>query len=141
MKLNKSKISIVFALVLCMVISIAMPIMSSADESDLYANKRELDVENVVNPVQGMIDYIGDTGKEITMSLRKMNPDGSLTYEEGTPAPTATGTITEIFAVLREAYKADSTDGTLADLAQVVENYFWSGDDAHDVFRTDTLCS
>lgn len=70
MKLNKSKISIVFALVLCMVISIAMPIMSSADESDLYANKRELDVENVVNPVQGMIDYIGDTGKEITMSLR-----------------------------------------------------------------------
>ena len=141
MKLNKSKISIVFALVLCMVISIAMPIMSSADESDLYANKRELDVENVVNPVQGMIDYIGDTGKEITMSLRKMNPDGSLTYEEGTPAPTATGTITEILTDLLEAYKADPSDGTLADLAQVVENYFWSGDDAHDVFMTDTLFS
>ena len=91
MKLNKSKISIVFALVLCMVISIAMPIMSSADESDLYANKRELDVENVVNPVQGMIDYIGDTGKEITIRelagliVNTVGYQGKLTFDSSKP--------------------------------------------------------
>lgn len=124
MKNNKIKLSVLITLVLCMVVSFAMPIMTSATETT--------EQERVVADLKGIHDYV----------------EGIVTWkvapgEKGDLAPANQDafalTIDKAIEILLKNYEADPSDTNLRDITKFIKEWVWGGHDASEVFLTDKL--
>lgn len=124
MKNNKIKLSVLITLVLCMVVSFAMPIMTSATETT--------EQERVVADLKGIHDYV----KGIV--TWKVAPGA-----KGDLAPANQGayalTIDKAIEILLKNYEADPSDTNLRDITKFIKEWVWGGHDASEVFFTDKL--
>lgn len=124
MKNSKIKLSVLIVLVLCMVVSFAMPIMTSATETS--------EKERIVADLKGIRDYVAGTASTPVAPGAK-----------GDLAPAnqqAFGlSLDKAVDILLTNYEADPSEANLLDITKFLKTWMWGGHDADKIFLTDKL--
>ena len=124
MKNSKIKLSVLIVLVLCMVVSFAMPIMTSATETS--------EKERIVADLKGIRDYVAGTASTPVAPGAK-----------GDLAPAnqqAFGlSLDKAIDILLTNYEADPSEANLLDITKFLKTWMWGGHDADKIFLTDKL--
>ena len=123
MRNSKIKLSILFTLVFCMVVSVAMPIMTSAEEDT---------TARVLADLQGIRDYTDGLGVD------RINLGSNIELSAANKAANGKGLCAALDIIIAN-YKADPSDENLRDTAAVLNAWIAGGHDAGSVFLTDKL--
>ena len=130
MKNNKIKLSVLITLVLCMVVSFAMPIMTSATETT--------EQERVISDLQNIRDYADGVVKPGNVPPSKVATKAKTDFDTVNQDIFGKGLV-EGLDILIKNYKADPSDRNLQDIALFLETWMWGGHDAEVIFLTDKL--
>lgn len=124
MKHSKLKVSVIVTLVLCLALSFAMPVLSSAND---YS-------DDVITDIEGIIAYVKDsTSSKVSPSKTSLVTDvaKSDSVWDKNLETALTGLITD--------YKTSPSDDTLKDIATYLNAWVSGGHDADKIFFTDKL--
>lgn len=123
MRNSKIKLSILLTLVFCTVVSVAMPIMTSAEENT---------TARVLADLQGIRDYTDGLGVD------RINLGSNIELSAANKAANGKG-LCAALDILIANYEADPSDDNLRDAAAFLNAWISGGHDAGSIFLTDKL--